>query len=527
MANSFRRSWRKCAGVLFALIVAGCWGGNQPGTVEPIETGFFGAIAADEPRAALVGRDVLIAGGSAADAAVAVAFTLAVTLPSSAGLGGGGACVALNGPTATATLFDFAASATAESRIAVPALVRGLAVLHARHGRMPWTQVLGPAENTARFGAPVSRALAQGLAEAPAELARDPASARIFAPGGSLLREGETLLQLDLATILGQIRQKGGGEFYSGLLPQQIAAAAQDALPLETLRGYLPQATTPPAIRLNVQQQLLIAGDRPATAALFGRLLALGADAAPSASDAARYWAEAAAAAEAQLADTLSRGQAAIVPSSAELSALTARVRAGNHERPAKTLGSVGTGRAGATSLYVADKNGLAIACALGLNAPWGTGKVLPGTGILAAPPPSADSPRAVAAIGATTGSGGVYFAGAASGRASASALAPIVLAAMAPRSDIAALVAQPRVAYDGASDVALVEAGVPLDSLSRGGIRTVEASPLGLANALSCPDELVRTRASCRITVDPRGAGLAFGGGTGQVSSGPVTNRR
>jgi gamma-glutamyltranspeptidase/glutathione hydrolase len=510
-----------------ALILAACGGSNQPGTVEPIETGFFGAIAADEPRAAIVGRDVLIAGGSAADAAVAVAFSLAATLPSSAGLGGGGACLSLDGPTAAGTLFDFAASATADSRIAVPALVRGLAVLHARHGRMPWSQVLGPAEGIARFGAPVSRALAQAFAEAPAELARDPASARIFAPAGSLLREGETLVQLDLATILGQIRQKGGGEFYTGLLSQQVVAAAQDALTLEALRGYLPQTTTPPATRLNNQQQILFAGDRSATAALFGRLLALGADAAPSAGDAARYWVEATAAAEAQLADTLSRGQAAIVPSSAELSALTARVRAGNHERPAKTLGPVGAGRAGATSLYVADKNGLAIACALGLNAPWGTGKVLPGTGILAAPPPSAESPRAVAAIGATTGSGGIYFAGSASGRAAASALAPIALTAMASRPDISALIAQPRVAYDGAADAALVEAGVPLDSLSRSGVRTVEASPLGLANALSCPDELVRSRASCRIAVDPRGAGLAFGGGTGQVSSGPLTNRR
>ena len=331
-----------------------------------------------------------------------------------------------------------------------------------------------------------------------------------------------------MATVLGQIRQKGGGEFYLGLLPRQIADASQGALSLDALRGYLPQVSTAPVIRLGLQQQLLFAGDGATTAALFGRLLALGASTSPGASDQPRYWAEASAAAEAQLADALSRGQAPIVPSDGDLSALSARVKAGSHERPAKTLGTVGSSRAGATSFVVADKTGLAVACALGLNAPWGTGRVLPGTGILAAPPPSADSPRAVAVLGVTPGNGVVYLAASASGRAAPVALAPIAFAAMGGERDISVLIARPRVAYDGTADVARVEAGVPLDSLNRGGLKTAEASPLGLANAIFCPDELVRGRTSCRIAVDPRGAGLGFGGGTGSVSgTGPVTNRR
>lgn len=499
--------------MLFALIVAGCGGGNQPDVVQPVE-GFFGGVAADEPRAAIVGRDVLVAGGSAADAAVAIGFTLAVTLPSSAGLGGGGACVAVDGPRAITTLFDFPAVLAGQSRIAVPALVRGMAIIHARYGRVLWAQLLGPAEAAARFGAPVSRALARDLAEAPADLARDPATARVFAPGGRLIGEGETMVQLDLAGVLGQIRQKGAGEAYVGLLGRSIVDAAQGALPLDALRGYLPQATAPPIVRISSQQQFVIAGDSAPTAALLGRLLALAVAVDPGAADRPRFWAEAGAAAEGHLADALSRGPAALVPPAAEVEALAARVKSGAHDRPAKTLGPVGSARTGATSFVVVDRNGLAIACALGMNAPWGTGRVLPGTGILAAPPPSIEGPRSVGVIAIAPGNGALYLAAAASGRASPSVLAQVAWTAVTEKQDIAATLARPRVAYDGAADLARIEPGLPQDALARGGLRSAETSPLAQVNAFACPDELVRGRATCRAVVDARGAGLAFGSG-------------
>src|SRR3546814_9738267 len=63
-----------------------------PGQIDYLK-GFVGGVAADEPRAALVARDILSAGGSAADAAAAAALTYAVTYPSGGGLGSGGVCV--------------------------------------------------------------------------------------------------------------------------------------------------------------------------------------------------------------------------------------------------------------------------------------------------------------------------------------------------------------------------------------------------------------------------------------------------
>ena len=515
-ADSPRRSWQKCAAALLVAIVAGCGGSNQPGVIEPVE-GFFGGVAADEPRAAIAGRDVLVAGGSAVDAAVAMGFTLAVTLPSSAGLGGGGACATFDGRTVTPTLFDFPATTAGQSRIAVPALVRGLALVHARYGRIAWSQLLGPAESAARFGAPVSRALAHDLAEAPADLVRDPATARIFAPTGTLIREGDLLVQLDLATILGQLRQKGAGELYLGMLPRMIAEASQGALPIEALRSYLPQVTAPSVIHISSQRQFVIVGDSAPTAALFGRLLGLGVESDPGAADRPRFWAEAGAAAEGHLAEALSRGRADIVPAGNEIAGMLGRVKAGTHERPAKALGTIGTARAGATSFVAADKNGQAVACALSLNARWGTGRVLAGTGILAAPPPTVEGPRAVGVIAAAPGNGVIYLAASASGRAAPSALAQVALAAMSEKQDISTLIARPRVAYDGVADVARSEPGLPQDSLVRGGLKSAETAPLGFVNALSCPDELLRGRATCRTATDSRGAGLSFGGGAGR----------
>ena len=119
-------------------------GGGGDQAAEPARlAGFIGAAVADEPRAALAGRDVLALGGSAADAAVAMGFMLGVTLPSRAGLGGGGACLAYNpsasGPgagNAEAIIFTPVAGATAgpatDRPAAVPMIPRGLYALHVR-----------------------------------------------------------------------------------------------------------------------------------------------------------------------------------------------------------------------------------------------------------------------------------------------------------------------------------------------------------------------------------------------------------
>jgi len=110
----------------------GACSGDKPvrGDVGFVE-GFFGAVVADEPRAADAGRDILTSGGSAADAAVAMYFTMAATLPSAASLGAGGVCLVhdANKRQIESIVFPLV-PVTGSARgydVAVPMAVRGMA----------------------------------------------------------------------------------------------------------------------------------------------------------------------------------------------------------------------------------------------------------------------------------------------------------------------------------------------------------------------------------------------------------------
>jgi gamma-glutamyltranspeptidase/glutathione hydrolase len=233
--------------------VTGFLGGSssapQPGQQGYVK-GFIGAVVADEPRAALAGREVLSAGGNAADAAVAMGLTLAVTLPSRAGLGAGGACLAMRGderaagvPDAILFLPPAGAASGAERPAAAPMLARGLFLLSVRHGRMRFEGLLTAAEQLAREGVETSRALARDVAAVAGPLAGDPAARAIFMPGGRPIAEGDRLVQPELGGTLAEMRRAGVGSLYQGALSQQFLAGADRAgggLTAADLKAALP-----------------------------------------------------------------------------------------------------------------------------------------------------------------------------------------------------------------------------------------------------------------------------------------------
>ncbi len=218
-----------------------------------VRSSSFAAVSADESRAAEIGRDILQNGGNATDAAVAMYFALAVTLPSAAGLGASGACIVHDEKTKAAEAFVFppiaAPGAIAGQAFTVPSGVRAITLMHIRHGQIRWEQTVAPAERLARFGVPVSRALSRDLQAGAGLVGADAEMRRILGKGGGgTVTEGDTLVQADLAGVLGSIRQRGGGEFFQGTLARTLSDQISQmggSLPLEALRRAVPQAGPP------------------------------------------------------------------------------------------------------------------------------------------------------------------------------------------------------------------------------------------------------------------------------------------
>jgi len=217
-------------------------------------------VVAQEPFAAEVGVAVLKSGGNAVDAAVAVAFALAVTHPSAGNLGGGGFLLLrrANGETnfidfrekapaaASKDMYiDAAGKPTRDSLVGwrasgVPGTVRGLELAHKKYGRQKWSAAVQPAVDLAVKGFAVSHALSNSLKSAgrPVRntqggsvltsggiLSRFPDSKRIFTRDGRFYEPGEILIQPELGATLKRIQSGGAREFYEGETARRLVAA--------------------------------------------------------------------------------------------------------------------------------------------------------------------------------------------------------------------------------------------------------------------------------------------------------------
>jgi gamma-glutamyltranspeptidase/glutathione hydrolase len=194
-------------------------------------------VATDEELGSEAGVEILKRGGNAVDAAVAVAFALAVVEPAAGNIGGGGFMLIrlANGKTtfldyrevapgkATREMYlskdgklDEEASVIGYKSVAVPGTVAGLTLALKTYGSLKLRDVTAPAIRLAENGFPISKKLAHEFEEERAALQRFAVSRRIFLNDGKMFQPGDTLRQPELAATLKRIARNGAAEFYSG-----------------------------------------------------------------------------------------------------------------------------------------------------------------------------------------------------------------------------------------------------------------------------------------------------------------------
>lgn len=218
-----------------------------------------GAVAAPDQYGALAAREILKAGGNAVDAAVATAFTLAVTYPEAGNLGGGGfMTIYVKGKPyfldyretapakASANMYLDAKgepivdlSLTGELSAGVPGTVRGMAEAHRKFGKLSWARDLAPAIRYARQGIVFDKQMDIAWLGAEAGYAGKTNFARYF--GG--MSVGKRLVQPELADTLERIAKGGDKEFYEGktadlIVAQMARAKVPGLITKEDLANY-------------------------------------------------------------------------------------------------------------------------------------------------------------------------------------------------------------------------------------------------------------------------------------------------
>jgi gamma-glutamyltranspeptidase len=222
---------------------------NGPRTGRPPTYAPHGVVATPHYLASAAGLNMLQHGGSAVDAAIAANAVLCVVYPHMAGLGGDGFWLiaepgtdrihGLNasGPAARTATLDYYRPRSKDNEIpargplsvlTVPGAIDGWRLAHERFGRISWDKLFDAAIEYARDGMAVSRSLADWLAQDEPILAIYPATAAIFLPNQRVPREGQRLVQGDLARSLQQIASRGARKgFYEGDIAERICAGLQ------------------------------------------------------------------------------------------------------------------------------------------------------------------------------------------------------------------------------------------------------------------------------------------------------------
>jgi gamma-glutamyltranspeptidase/glutathione hydrolase len=209
-------------------------------------------IAAANPHAAAAGLEMMRAGGSAVDAAIATQLVLGLVEPESSGIGGGAFMLVYDPRTKRTTSFDGREMAPASATstmfldangqprtkpdtipgglsVGIPGVVKMLALAHKKYGKLPWAKLFEPAIKLAEDGFPVGPKLARTIKSFTRGANMPDIKEHFYHADGTPLAEGETYKNAEYAQTLKKIAAQGPDGFYKGEIAQAIVDKVQHA----------------------------------------------------------------------------------------------------------------------------------------------------------------------------------------------------------------------------------------------------------------------------------------------------------
>ncbi len=400
---------------LLPVIAAPRWVGAQ--TVNPIATGRAGMVASATPLATAIGLQILEQGGNAVDAAVATAFALGVAEPNASGLGGGGFILIRlrSGEIAFIDYREMAPRASTPTMylgpdgrvrpnstvvghlaVGVPGTLAGLSMALQRYGTMRLRQVLAPSIELAERGYAVTKTLNSIMIDNIAKIKEFPAAAADYTKRGLPYDVGDRLVLKDLAATYRLIASEGPGVFYRGEIAEKIVAEMKRGnglITMEDLAGYQAKMRAP--VRSSYRGHEIISSPPPSSGGThviealnilegfdmaglgFQTPVALHVTAEAlkrSFADRARYMADTDFV-PVPIAGLLSKDYAATLRRTIDLNRASPGVSPGNPEPFGKS--------ANTSHISVVDRDGNIVALTQTINYFFGSGVLVPGTGIM------------------------------------------------------------------------------------------------------------------------------------------------
>jgi gamma-glutamyltranspeptidase/glutathione hydrolase len=238
---------------------------------QPVE-GKTGMVAAAHPLASQVGIEILKNGGNAVDAAVAAAFALGVVEPNASGLGGGGFILMYDAKTREITSIDYREMAPLKATpdmyeltpdgkvvdkeitvghkaVAIPGTLAGLALALEKHGTLKLKDVMAPSIRIAEEGYEVSKTLNSLMQDNFEKISKFPAAAAVYLKDGLPYEVGDRIVLKDLARSYRLIAEKGPDVFYKGeiadAIEKEMAASGKGLIGKADLAAYAPVVRKP------------------------------------------------------------------------------------------------------------------------------------------------------------------------------------------------------------------------------------------------------------------------------------------